>query len=125
MSVRYGSSASGGEQQAEREAVARNSEFLSEFAMLVENANSLKAKQENRRRIFLDLLVAAPSQAIALANAGYLDPSTDLSDTAKFGYYADWGRTEKDYISEVKVQAARWNVGITMEDGRMTFRDPK
>lgn len=125
QSVRYGSAASAGEQQAEREAVARNSEFLSEFGMLVFNANSLKAKQENRRRIFLDLLVGAPSQAIALANAGYFDPGTDLSDTAKFGYYADWGPSDKYYAAEVKAQAARWNVGITMEDGRMTFRDPK
>jgi hypothetical protein len=125
QSVRYGSAASAGEQQAEREAVTRNSEFLSEFGMLVENANFLKAKQENRRRIFLDLLVGDPSQAIALANAGYFDPGTDLSDTAKFGSYADWGRTEKDYASEVKAQAERWKVGINMEDGRMTFRDPK
>ena len=124
-SVRYGSYGSAGEQQADRAAVAENSKFLGEFAMLVENANSLKAKQENRRRIFLDLLVGAPSQAIALANAGYFDPGADLSDTAKFGYLADWGTTEKDYAASVKAQAARWNVGITMEDGRMTFRDPK
>jgi filamentous hemagglutinin family protein len=125
VSVRNGSAASAGEQQAEREAVTKNSEFLREFGELVFNANTLKAKQENRRRIFLDLLAGDPSQAIALANAGYLDPGTDLSDTAKFGVYADGGRTEKDYKSEVKAQAARWNVGITMEDGRMTFRDPK
>lgn len=124
-SVRYGSAASEGEQRAEREAVTRNSQFLSEFAMLVANANSLKARQETRRRNFLDLLAAAPSQAIALANAGYLDPGTDLSDTAKFGYFADAGPSEKYYASEVKAQAARFNVGITMEDGRMTFRDPQ
>lgn len=75
--------------------------------------------------MFLDLLSGAPSQAIALANSGYFEPGADLSNTAKFGQYADWGPSEKDYASEVKAQAKRWNVGITMEDGRMTFRDPK
>ena len=124
-SVMYGSYGSAGEQQADREAVAKNSKFFSEFTSLVGDANSLAGKQENRRRSFLDLLAIAPSQAIALANAGYLDPGTDLSDVAKFGSYADYGTTEKNYAASLKAQAARLNVGITMEDGRMTFRDPK
>ncbi|WP_426149050.1 filamentous hemagglutinin N-terminal domain-containing protein [Polaromonas sp. DSR2-3-2] len=125
VSIINGSSnGSEGERQADREAATKNSKFVSEFAILVTYANYLKATRENKRRDFLNLLTSDPSQAIALANAGYLDPSTDQRDIAiKFGYSVD--SNYEYYASEVKAQAARWKVGITMEDGRMTFRDPK
>jgi hypothetical protein len=101
--------------------------FILEFADMVNKANYLKAIRENQRRIFLDLLSSNPSEAIALSNAGFLDPTVDQSQSEllmKFGGLG-FDSTYKNIAAEVKAEAVRFNVGIDMEDGRMTFRDAK
>lgn len=99
--------------------------FLQEFGLMVAYANHLKAVRANMQRNFLDLLSSNPSQAIALSHAGFLDPSVDQSklmmNYGGLGFDSNYAY----YASEVKAKAVRWNVGIAMEDGRMTFRDAK
>ena len=89
---------------------------------MVQSANYLKAIRENKQRNFLELLSSDPSKAIALSNAGFLDVSANQQEIAiKFGLPVD---SNYEYlVSQVKTQAVRWNVGIVMEEGRMTFRD--
>jgi len=101
--------------------------FRQEFGLMVGYANHLKAVRENMQRNFLDLLSSDPSQAIALSHAGFLDPSVDQSKSKLLMNYGGLGFDSNYayYASQVKAQAVRWNVGIVMEDGRMTFRDAK
>jgi len=98
--------------------------FLQEFGMLVTFANYLKATQVNKQRNFLDLLSSNPSQAIALSNAGYLNPGMEQSGWGT-NLSVSLDENYKYIESQVKTQALRWNVGVAMEDGRMTFRDAK
>ena len=101
--------------------------FRQEFGLMVGYANHLKAVRENMQRNFLDLLSSDPTQAIALSHAGFLDPSVDQSKSKLLMNYGGLGFDSNYayYASQVKAQAVRWNVGIVMEDGRMTFRDAK
>lgn len=94
---------------------------------MVDNANHLKAVRENMQRNFLDLLSSNPSEAIALSHAGFLDPSVDQSKSKLLMDYGGLGfDSNYQYIaSQLKAEAVRLNVGIDMEDGRMTFRDAK
>ena len=89
---------------------------------MVQTANYMKARLENKRANFLQLLSSDPSKAIALSNAGYLDQGADQQKiAAKFGLPIE---TNDEYLaSKVKALAVGLNVGIAMEDGRMTFRD--
>ena len=96
--------------------------FVREFGDMVQTANYMKARLENKRANFLQLLSSDPSKAIALSNAGYLDQGADQQKiAAKFGLPIE---TNDEYLaSKVKALAVGLNVGIAMEDGRMTFRD--
>ena len=97
--------------------------FLREFGAMVESANYLKVVRANMQRNFLDLLSSNPSQAIALSNAGFFDPSVDQSKLA-INYGVPGFDSNYQYLaSQLKVQAVRFNVGIGLEDGRMAFRD--
>jgi len=101
--------------------------FLQEFGSMVDNANHLKAVRENMQRNFLDLLSTDPSAAIALSHAGFLDPSVDQGKSKLLMNYAGpvFDSNYQYVASQLKAQAVRLNVGIAMEDGRMTFQDAK
>lgn len=94
---------------------------------MVDNANHLKAVRENMQRNFLDLLSTDPSAAIALSHAGFLDPSVDQGKSKLLMNYAGpvFDSNYQYVASQLKAQAVRLNVGIAMEDGRMTFQDAK
>ena len=99
--------------------------FLREFGVMVERANYLKAVRANMQRNFLDLLSSDPSQAIALSNAGFFDPSVDQSKIAMNFGLPGFDSNYQYVASQLKAEAARFNVGIGLEDGRMAFRDAK
>ena len=106
----------------EIENVNKYKAFVRQFGDMVQTANYMKAIQANKQATFLQLLSSDPSKAIALSNAGYLDQGADQQKiAAKFGLPIE---TNYEYLaSKVKALAVGLNVGIAMEDGRMTFRD--